>query len=84
MFKKWLENDELRRRLNTQAEEIDYLIKVWLRWRKCQKNGSYFAGRNREQYLAAHDEAKKLCKVFWSYPKHLQDFVREWVRDKGL
>ena len=82
-FKQWLENaDDLRKQLNTQAEEIDYLVDLYLRWYRCMKNRKYWAGRNDEQSRAAREEETKLANTYSKYPYELRMFAQELARKK--
>ena len=82
-FKQFLENaDDLRRLLQAKAEDIDFLVDVYLKWHKAMKNRKYWSGRNEEQYLANRDEEVKLANIWANYPSEMRALAQEWGRRK--
>ena len=74
--------DNLRNQLRMKAEDIDYLVDVWIKWHHAMKNRKYWAGRNREQYLAAREEENQLSNIIAQYPDDIRMFVQELAIDR--
>jgi hypothetical protein len=82
-FKQFVENtEELRGRFAAKAEDIDYLIDVYIKWHHAMKSRKYWAGRNREQYQAAQEEEQRLAKVSGMYSAEMRLFAQEMGRRK--